>query len=572
MPLLNRVGIGAVPMRTEPDDEPLTFWLGVQSAREHLRLSYARAEAGGSGKHLPSYFFRAVAEVLEGRPLKLAELDASTHVRRVEAGRLAHEDLAAALSAPEYDRGLVKSAIARNDAGPIGALAADTPAFGLAVTARAARWSTALTRHDGVMIGDAAAKLAAATQFARAKAVSPSRLETYATCPYRYFVRYALGVDAVKEPEEIERIDPLERGSLVHAILERFLKRIDGEPLSAEVRTRHLAVLREVMAEEGRERMERGVTGRPLIWEMDQRQIEDDLVGWYAAELKDAAVTPLRPGAFEVGFGGARYGFGDDSPLSSQDPVALHIGANELCCRGGSTASTGTPAREHFRVIDYKTGKVHGKADDVFDKGRALQLPVYLHAAAALLKMDPSQGESQYFYVSSGGRYRRKILTGGELARLQAQFEQILGTIANGVDGGFFAPNPGGKGRPNCSYCEVKDICDSNIERIALRKAEDPRGAALSRVGGDRMTSTFIPSDQSVRDEIRTQLAANICVEAGAGTGKTTVLVDRIVEVLRRGHALVEQLVVITFTEKAAAELASRVRRGLEDALRSSSR
>ena len=82
------------------------------------------------------------------------------------------------------------------------------------------------------------------------------------------------------------------------------------------------------------------------------------------------------------------------------------------------------------------------------------------------------------------------------------------------------------------------------------------------------MTDTFTPSDHPIREEIRTRLDANICVEAGAGTGKTTVLVDRIVEVLRRGHARVEELVVITFTEKSAAELASRVRRSLEQALR----
>jgi ATP-dependent helicase/nuclease subunit A len=82
------------------------------------------------------------------------------------------------------------------------------------------------------------------------------------------------------------------------------------------------------------------------------------------------------------------------------------------------------------------------------------------------------------------------------------------------------------------------------------------------------MIDRFVPLDQEVRNEIRTQLDANICVEAGAGTGKTTVLVDRIVEILRTGHASVEQVAVITFTEKAAAELASRVRRGLEDRLR----
>ncbi len=78
---------------------------------------------------------------------------------------------------------------------------------------------------------------------------------------------------------------------------------------------------------------------------------------------------------------------------------------------------------------------------------------------------------------------------------------------------------------------------------------------------------TFVPSDIAVREAIRDDVRKNLCVEAGAGTGKTTVLVDRIVKILSTGHARVEQLAVITFTEKAAAELSGRVRQGLEDAL-----
>src|SRR4051794_28422359 len=55
-----------------------------------------------------------------------------------------------------------------------------------------------------------------------------------------------------------------------------------------------------------------------------------------------------------------------------------------------------------------------------------------------------------------------------------------------------------------------------------------------------------------------------MCVEAGAGTGKTTMLVKRIVALLRTGRATIEQLAVITFTEKAAAELSARLRFALE--------
>jgi ATP-dependent helicase/nuclease subunit A len=79
--------------------------------------------------------------------------------------------------------------------------------------------------------------------------------------------------------------------------------------------------------------------------------------------------------------------------------------------------------------------------------------------------------------------------------------------------------------------------------------------------------TAFTPIDQAERDRIRGDLTANLCVEAGAGTGKTTVLVDRIAEVLRTGHATVDQIAVMTFTEAAAAELSARVRQELEEAL-----
>jgi len=82
------------------------------------------------------------------------------------------------------------------------------------------------------------------------------------------------------------------------------------------------------------------------------------------------------------------------------------------------------------------------------------------------------------------------------------------------------------------------------------------------------MTS-FVPVDEAVRERIRSDLATSLCVEAGAGTGKTTVLVARVVEALRSGHASVDEIAVITFTEAAAAELAARIRQELEEAFAS---
>ncbi len=69
--------------------------------------------------------------------------------------------------------------------------------------------------------------------------------------------------------------------------------------------------------------------------------------------------------------------------------------------------------------------------------------------------------------------------------------------------------------------------------------------------------------DGPARDAIRTRLDATLFVEAGAGTGKTAALVDRVVALVRAGVP-VRAIAAITFTEKAAAELRDRVRRELE--------
>ena len=79
-------------------------------------------------------------------------------------------------------------------------------------------------------------------------------------------------------------------------------------------------------------------------------------------------------------------------------------------------------------------------------------------------------------------------------------------------------------------------------------------------------------ADQQHRDRIQQSLDENLFVEAGAGTGKTTALVGRIVTLIASGAAEMAGLAAITFTEAAAAELRDRVRRDLESAAEDDSR
>jgi len=79
------------------------------------------------------------------------------------------------------------------------------------------------------------------------------------------------------------------------------------------------------------------------------------------------------------------------------------------------------------------------------------------------------------------------------------------------------------------------------------------------------MTDIFEPIDKQARDRIANDIEQTLFVEAGAGTGKTTALVARILSLVKAGNEI-GRIAAITFTEAAAAELRDRVRRELEKA------
>ena len=71
--------------------------------------------------------------------------------------------------------------------------------------------------------------------------------------------------------------------------------------------------------------------------------------------------------------------------------------------------------------------------------------------------------------------------------------------------------------------------------------------------------------DQGERDRIANRLDLNLFVEAGAGTGKTSVLVERVFNAVKNGHAAIGEIAAITFTEDAASELIQRIRARFEE-------
>ncbi len=71
--------------------------------------------------------------------------------------------------------------------------------------------------------------------------------------------------------------------------------------------------------------------------------------------------------------------------------------------------------------------------------------------------------------------------------------------------------------------------------------------------------------DAAAREKVKTLLDKSILLEAGAGSGKTSAMADRFLELLSNNYADLSEIVAITYTKKAANELAERIRRKLTE-------
>lgn len=91
------------------------------------------------------------------------------------------------------------------------------------------------------------------------------------------------------------------------------------------------------------------------------------------------------------------------------------------------------------------------------------------------------------------------------------------------------------------------------------------RSSGILRLVSPTVISTTkkIVPDERQRQAIE-HLHGPMVVLAGAGTGKTTVLIQRIANLVRQGHARPDEILALTYTDNAAAEMQTRVRAELQ--------
>lgn len=478
--------------RTRGEEEPLQFALACEAARERLVVSYARRATGESRPQLPSIFFREIASQLEGRRVSAEEapLLARDDVerilgdaiaspipggRRATDERVVHEAANLAISAPDRDRTLLQADVTRPVA--IATFAHPGSAFARAIAADHARQSGLYSEWDGALTEQA--REAIARRVPPERPFSPSALEDYARCPQLYLMRYVLRVRDVVEPERIVQLDALNRGSLVHRILERF----EGEwqrPGPAAVDSNAAGRMRAIAEEECRRAEAHGETGYPALWGADRAELIDDCLEWLEKEQQDPMTFRLPNVACEVRFGPPRPGEVTDG-LSRDDPIEIPVGGRTLRLSGRMDRLNWDQARTAYRVIDYKTGQVRDEKAGQLQGGRMLQLPLYVLAAAQLLDVDPTGGVAAYAYSTRRGDFRIVAWSGADLAGRRADLDAALAAIVDGVAAGdfFVAPHDASSA---CTWCDFDGVCPHPRAAYVKRKADDPRLGRLNEL------------------------------------------------------------------------------------------
>jgi RecB family exonuclease len=311
--------------------------------------------------------------------------------------------------------------------------------------------------------------------------ISPTRLERWAICPFRYFLGDVLGLAALERPEELWTISPLDRGSLVHRILEQFMKEIvnqkflpdTGRPWDPSHQSRLLEIAEELF----REAEAAGITGRPLLWAAAKEEIRQDLIGFLEKDSQWRVDQQAQPVWIEQ-----RFGFSGGLPA----PEITLLNGHQLRFRGLIDRVDRTKDGKAF-VFDYKTGSSYPYGDikpsDPTGQGKHLQLPVY--ALAVLAGMDTvTDIKMFYWFVTRRNEFEKKAM---ELDQAQKPFRQAVEAIVDGIRQGIFPAIPGPRSRgsfENCMFCDFDRICPANRDILWERKGQDPQVVALrSRLG-----------------------------------------------------------------------------------------
>lgn len=442
-------------------DDQHRHLLAALASAEVSTLVYARGNARQACEQHPSRWLLDSASALAGHTVdstnleNLADDETADWFKHVPsfAGRVLDAEFPA--TAQEFR---LQALVRENRSG-------DLPLDDDLVLARgaelvAARSSKLFTRFDGNLSAIEVADLAE-------DVVSPTSLETWADCPMRYFFQYVLRVQTFEQPEDLLQISALEKGSLVHEILDMFVSEQlandqvppPGLPWSEQQRRRLL----EIGAELCNQAEAQGLTGTPVFWHHDRHRIMTDLERFLSEDNDQRSRLGVTATASELAFG---------MPDGELEAVAVPLPSGRTVRFRGRADRVDQDGGNTLLVTDYKTGKADPYKDldedsrnwDPVLRGTRLQLPVYGLAAQAQIGDPAAPVTTQYWFVTSDQQFKAYGYRLND--RVMDRFRSVVDTIADGIEDGVFCdrPQPDRTEGPFSQYC---DYC--NADRLGTQ-------------------------------------------------------------------------------------------------------
>lgn len=448
--------------------------LAAAAAGERFIASYPRMDVAEARPRVPSFYALELPRALTGVLPPVAEFE--TAAREAAPARLnwpAPVDPSGAIDDAEYDLAILKKAVPARSGARF--LMETNPHLARSLRARYLRWESSWTKADGLIAQDPAAVAALAEYRLNARPWSPSSLELYAACPYKFALHGIYRLRLREDPGPLAYLDPLTRGALFHEVQSTLLAQLRDAgslPVNPERLSSALAACDAVLDRTAARYDEELAPAISRVWTSEVEDLRTDLRGWLQQVAQnDTDFTPL---FFEFAFGLPNREGRDPAsvPAEIDLPEGVRLrGSIDLVERDARTGA--------LRITDHKTGKPPDRNVGMTGGGRVLQPLLYALAAQNALRATVESG--RLFYATQRGGYAQIGIPVNDRSR--RFLARLLFHVEEAVAGGFLPPLPE---KDACQFCDYRPVCGPYEERrTGLHKERrDERLDGLNEIRG----------------------------------------------------------------------------------------
>lgn len=460
------IGPGLRLQRHRVARERLLLHRAVEAADRALVASYPRVDAARGRASVPSFYALDLLRAAEGGLPDLATIARrAAEASSSAVGWAVPQRCEEAIDEAEFDLALLRPLLTAESGGHGQGrfLLLSNEHLGRSLRSRARRWLRRFSAADGLVVGeDSAALDVLAKHHPRARSFSPTALQHFAQCPYRFFLQAVQRLRPRDQIERLEELDPLTRGSLFHEIQYELLSRLRDAnelPVTVDNQARAHDLLDATFEELVPRFAEELAPAIERVWSTEMDGLRNDLRGWLSQMAQSGA--RWTPRHFELAFGLSP----DDSrdPASVEAPVAVMAG---IRLRGAIDLVEIDRRGARLRVTDHKTGRAPTVQRLTVGKGEILQPVLYALAAESLLGSEDLQVSSgRLFYCTQRGGYEELDVELDPSSRSAA--EKVLDTVAESLEEGFLPALPR---KDACRWCDYRSLCGPYEELRALGK------------------------------------------------------------------------------------------------------